>query len=61
PLFRAGQVGKRLALTAQDHTFICKIFILGKTKYTVDVVDLVAHGETLERQVLDASPDVSDR
>ncbi|OQE65469.1 hypothetical protein PENNAL_c0205G06386, partial [Penicillium nalgiovense] len=44
PLFRAGQVGKRIAPTAQDHTLICKIFILGKTKYTVDAVDLVAQG-----------------
>jgi hypothetical protein len=27
----------------------------------VDVVDLVAQGQILERQALDASPDVSDR
>lgn len=54
-------MGKRLALTVQDHTLICKVIILGKTKYTVDVVELVTQGEILERQALDASPDVSDR
>jgi hypothetical protein len=39
---------------------IPKMLILGQTKYTVDVVDLVAQGEILERQALDASPDVSE-
>ncbi|KAJ5384215.1 hypothetical protein N7517_002126 [Penicillium concentricum] len=61
PHFRAGQVGKRPALTTQNHTLICKIFILGQTKHTVDIVDLFTQAELPKRRVLDIRPDVSDR
>jgi hypothetical protein len=53
-------VGTRPALAAQHLTLICNIFIFGQTKYTVDVVDLVAQDETLEHQALDTRPDISD-
>jgi hypothetical protein len=46
--------------SARSHSHFQDL-ILVQTKYTVDVVDLVAQGQILERQALDASPDVSDR
>jgi hypothetical protein len=37
------------------------VFILGKAKHTVDVVDLLTRPETLERQVLETSQEISGR
>lgn len=50
------------ALTAaQDDALVRMVFILGLAEHTVDAVDLFTRGETLERQVLDTSPDISCR
>ena len=58
---------ERCALTAaQDHALVRMVFILGQAEHTVDAVDvdavdLFTRGETLERQFLETSPDISDR
>jgi hypothetical protein len=55
------------ALTAaQDHALVRMVFILGLAEHTVDdvdvdAVDLLTRPETLQRQVLDTSPDISCR
>ena len=55
-------MGESSALTTtQDHGLVRMIFILSQAEHTVDVVDFLAQGETLERQVLDISPDISCR
>lgn len=55
-------MGMRLALIAtQDHAFVYLLLILSQTKHTVDAVDLSTQAETPQRQVLDTSPDISDR
>ena len=53
---------ERCALTAaQDHALVRMVFILGQAEHTVDAVDLYTRVETLERQFLETSPDISDR
>lgn len=43
-------------MATQDHALVRMVFILGQAKHTVDVVDLVAQGEALERQLSDPCP-----
>jgi hypothetical protein len=57
---------ERCALTAaQDHALVRMVFIVGQAEHTINAIDVdvnpLARPETLQRQVLDTSPDITCR